>query len=96
MLHRCRRQAVEKLARVFVEGEKPETVKEEHEHKIQELYKKIGRLTTPLVRLEKRYPKRRALGAVGWGSSQTLLKTLAAPAGRQPIRPVLQAGGPIA
>ncbi len=54
ILHRWRRQAVENLAQVFAEGEKLETVKTEYEHKIEELYKEIGRLTTQLEWLKKK------------------------------------------
>jgi putative transposase len=54
MLNRWKKQALENLPQLFSDEKKAvETMKAEYENKIQDLYQKIGRLTTQLTWLKK-------------------------------------------
>ena len=54
MLHRWRKTALEALPETFREGAKEATREREHEDKVDQLYREIGRLTTQLEWLKKK------------------------------------------
>jgi len=55
-LHRWRTHVLENLPQLFVRSDSVAAVKAEHEQKVNELYTEIGRLSTQLSWLKKRYP----------------------------------------
>ena len=55
-LHRWRTHVLENLPQLFVRSHSVSAVKAEHEQKVNELYTEIGRLSTQLSWLKKRYP----------------------------------------
>jgi len=55
-LHRWRNQAMERLPQVFADADSVAAVRAEYEQKLVELYSEIGRLTTQLNWVKKKYP----------------------------------------
>jgi transposase-like protein len=53
-LHRWRNHVLENLPQLFEEKDNTAAVKAEYEHKIEELYTELGRLTTQLAWLKKK------------------------------------------
>ncbi len=56
-LHRWRNQVVENLPQLFSGSDNVAALKAEYEKKIEELYGEVGRLTTELKWLQKKYPR---------------------------------------
>lgn len=55
-LHRWRNHVVDNLAQLFERADNVANMKAEYEKKIEDLYTEIGRITTQLTWVKKKYP----------------------------------------
>lgn len=56
-LHRWRNHVVDNLPQLFARSDNVAALRAEYEKKIEELYGEVGRLTTELNWLKKKYPR---------------------------------------
>ncbi|SFV07824.1 Transposase [Alicyclobacillus macrosporangiidus] len=76
MLHRWKNTVVDNLSSLFEDVDKKNTtaIKREHEKELEELYSKIGRLTTQVEWLKKIWPQPGLVKSVWRWSSGTIPK----------------------